>query len=261
MPSSPLPATQAWLWKWEALLPLAQRAGEVVPVEKGGDRRALLLVNPGLGGLPFTSTTLQGALQYLGPGEIAPAHRHTPAAIRFVMQGSGAYTTVDGDACDMLPGDLVLTDSWCWHDHTNEGEESVVWFDGLDLPLVARVESVMFESYSQQIQPIEARNRSENLFSAVGLREVGEMQVAAPGRLLRYPWAETERGLEALHDARGRVMTSLESDDRWVVGGHFCVRDTSHPARFTHAPAAQDRQHDLRRVPRERPVMDRQPAI
>ena len=60
-------------------------------------------------GCPFTSTTLWGAIQYLGPGETAPAHRHTPSAIRFVMTGSGVYTTVDGDACEMEPGDLILT--------------------------------------------------------------------------------------------------------------------------------------------------------
>ena len=93
-------------------------------------------------GLPFTSTTLWGAIQYLGPGETAPAHRHTPSAIRFVMTGSGVYTTVDGDACEMEPGDLILTPNWKWHDHNNYGDEPMVWFDGLDLPLMvdARVD-------------------------------------------------------------------------------------------------------------------------
>ena len=75
-------------------------------IERGGDRRVLALANPGLAGLPYTSSTLWGAIQYLGPGEAAPAHRHTPSAIRFVMVGSGVYTTVNGDACDMEPGDL-----------------------------------------------------------------------------------------------------------------------------------------------------------
>ena len=99
MPDTPLPSTRPWLWKWDTIFPLARRAGELITIERGGDRRVLALANPGLNGLPFTSTTLWGAIQYLGPGETAPAHRHTPSAIRFVMTGSGVYTTVDGDAC------------------------------------------------------------------------------------------------------------------------------------------------------------------
>src|SRR5207247_2112344 len=99
MPEVPVPTTVPWQWKWKTILPLAKRAGEIITIERGGDRRVLALANPGLNGLPFTSTTLWGAIQYLGPGETAPAHRHTPSAIRFVMVGKGAYTTVDGDAC------------------------------------------------------------------------------------------------------------------------------------------------------------------
>ena len=95
MPNVPLPSTQPWLWKWDTIYPLAKRAGEIITVERGGDRRVLALANPGLHGLPFTSSTLWGAIQYLGPGESAPAHRHTASAIRFVMTGTGVYTTVE----------------------------------------------------------------------------------------------------------------------------------------------------------------------
>src|SRR5215467_5877060 len=70
MPEVPLATTQAWLWKWDHILPLAIRAGELITIERGGDRRVLALANPGLKGLPFTSTTLWGALPYLGPGEL-----------------------------------------------------------------------------------------------------------------------------------------------------------------------------------------------
>ena len=136
MPEVPLPTTLPWLWKWDDILPLAKRAGELITLERGGDRRVLALANPGLRGLPFTSTTLWGALQYLGPHESAPAHRHTPSAIRFVLTGSGVYTTVNGDACDMEPGDLILTPIWNWHDHNNKSDQPVVWFDGLDTALV-----------------------------------------------------------------------------------------------------------------------------
>ena len=77
MPDVPIPSTQPWLWKWDTIFPLAKRAGEIITIERGGDRRVLALANPGLNGLPFTSTTLWGAIQYLGPGEIgarAPSH-------------------------------------------------------------------------------------------------------------------------------------------------------------------------------------------
>jgi gentisate 1,2-dioxygenase len=210
MPNVPLPTTQAWLWKWDDVLPLAKRAGELITLERGGDRRVLALANPGLRGLPFTSTTLWGAFQYLGPHESAPAHRHTPNAVRFVLTGSGVYTTVNGDACDMEPGDLVLTPNWTWHDHNNQSDAPMVWFDGLDLPLLTTLESIFFENHPDQLQPVEVHNRSEQSFAGVGLRELSAVTPPAHSPLLRYRWAETERTLDALHRARGGGVTSLE---------------------------------------------------
>ena len=210
MPNVPLPTTQAWLWKWDDVLPLAKRAGELITLERGGDRRVLAFANPGLRGLPFTSTTLWGALQYLGPHESAPAHRHTPNAVRFVLTGSGVYTTVNGDACDMEPGDLILTPNWSWHDHNNQSDQPMVWFDGLDLPLLTTLESIFFENHPNQLQPVEEHNRSEHGFAGVGLRELGVSSPLAHSPLLRYRWAETERTLDALHQARGGPMSSLE---------------------------------------------------
>jgi gentisate 1,2-dioxygenase len=205
----PLPSTDAWLWKWETILPLAKRAGEVVTLDRGGDRRVLALANPGLEGLPFTSTSLWGAIQYLGAREAAPAHRHTPAAIRFVMNGTGATTTVDGDACTMEAGDLVLTPNWNWHDHDNAGDEPVVWFDGLDLPLVTTLESVFFENHPSEAQPQAGRGLSERGFAAPGLRELGARAHPAHSPLLRYAWADTDRALAALMDD-GRALASVE---------------------------------------------------
>jgi gentisate 1,2-dioxygenase len=210
MPEVPLPTTQAWLWKWEDVLPLAKRAGELITLERGGDRRVLALANPGLKGLPFTSTTLWGALQYLGPHESAPAHRHTPSAIRFVLTGAGVYTTVNGDACDMEPGDLILTPIWNWHDHNNRSDEPMVWFDGLDLPLLTTLESIFFENHPDQLQPVDGHNLSEQGFTGVGLREIGASSPIGHSPLLRYRWSETERTLEALHRAHGWSMVSLE---------------------------------------------------
>ncbi|HLH68817.1 MAG TPA: cupin domain-containing protein [Candidatus Dormibacteraeota bacterium] len=210
MPEVPVPVTRPWLWRWEQVLPLAKRAGEIVTIERGGDRRVLAFANPGLNGLPYTSTTLWGAIQYLGPGENAPAHRHTPSAIRFVMTGHGVSTTVDGDACEMEPGDLILTPNWQWHDHNSSGDEPMVWFDGLDLPLVSSLEAVFFENHPRDRQPVQGRNLSEQRFTAVGLREAGAPSMPAHSPLLRYRWTETDRALESIHRLRGGLMASVE---------------------------------------------------
>lgn len=210
MPDVPVPTTRPWLWKWEDILPLAKRAGEIITLDRGGDRRVLAFANPGLRGLPFTSTTLWGAIQYLGPRESAPAHRHSPSAVRFVLTGSGVYTTVNGDAVSMEPGDLILTPNWNWHDHNNGSDAPMVWFDGLDLPLVTTLESIFFEPHPAHVQPVDGRDLSERTFTGVGLREIEAMSPAAHSPLLRYPWGETDRALEAMHRARGGRMTSLE---------------------------------------------------
>lgn len=210
MPEVPLPTTQPWIWKWDDILPLAKRAGEIITIDRGGDRRVLAFANPGLRGLPFTSTSLWGAIQYLGPRESAPAHRHSPSAIRFVMTGSGVYTTVNGDAAHMEPGDLILTPNWNWHDHNNKSDAPMVWFDGLDLPLATMLESVFFEIHPDYVQPVEGHNLSERTFTGVGLREIGAVSPPAHSPLLRYRREETDRALDALYRARGGPMVSLE---------------------------------------------------
>lgn len=213
MPETPLPTTLPWLWRWDTLYALAEKAGRVVTLDRGGDRRVLALVNPGLGGLPFTSTTLWAAIQYLGGRESAPAHRHTPSAIRFVMQGSGAFTTVNGDACSMQAGDLVLTPNWMWHDHTNTGDDPVVWFDGLDLPLVTALESIFFENHPAASQEVVGHDLSQRSLATPGFRDANEAANTARPTLLRYPWEETDRALNELHDSKGGLIISVEYVD------------------------------------------------
>lgn len=209
MPQQPHPKTLPWLWKWSTLLPLAQRAGELITIDRGGDRRVLALCNPGLNGMPYTSTTLWGAIQYLGPGESAPAHRHTPGAIRFVMEGEGVWTTVNGDACDMSPGDLILTPNWHWHDHTNAGSDPMVWFDGLDLPLVGWLESVFFEVYPDNVQPVKSRNGSERFFGT-GTVPANGQEGSLNSPLLRFPYLEVSARLNAMLEEADLDVASLK---------------------------------------------------
>ncbi|MFC4108241.1 cupin domain-containing protein [Micromonospora zhanjiangensis] len=212
---TPQPRSVPWLWSAGVLAPLADRALRLVPVERGGERRVLSFGNPGLGGLPYAAGTLWGAVQCLGPGETAPAHRHSPGAVRFVLEGSGVWTTVDGDPCDMAPGDLVLTPGWNWHEHTSDGSSRMLWFDGLDLPMVEALDAVFFEPYPQDRQPARAEhNLSEARFAGAGRRHVeGSVTGALDPRhspLLVYRWTDTDAELTRLAAARDTAMVSLE---------------------------------------------------
>ncbi|WP_049578756.1 cupin domain-containing protein [Streptomyces sp. SBT349] len=216
---TPRPRAVPWLWRSSAMRPLAERAIRLVPVERGGERRVLSLTNPGLGGRPYAAGTLWGAIQCLGPRETAPAHRHSPGAIRFVIEGEGVWTTVDGDACDMHPGDLVLTPGGAWHDHANGGDGNMFWFDGLDLPMVEALDAVFFEQHPELNQPITgAHNRSEAAYADGGGTPDATMADGAVTRpldpahspLLVYRWAATDERLTRLAAAGDAPLVSVE---------------------------------------------------
>jgi gentisate 1,2-dioxygenase len=213
MPAHPRPQTVPHLWRWTTLRALAVKAGELITIERGGDRRVLSLSNPGLDGAPYASSTLWGAIQYLGPRESAPGHRHTPSAIRFVMEGDGVWTTVNGDACDMHPGDLILTPSWHWHDHNNPADSPMIWFDGLDLPTVKALDAIFFQPFEpDELQPVEGHNISERLWGARAAvpRASGLTAPDGPSPLLVYRWTDIDASLEALHEQRGETLTTIE---------------------------------------------------
>src|SRR5207237_8734921 len=89
-------------------------------------------------------------------GEIAPTHRHVPSALRVVIEGSGAYTTVSGEQTQMQPGDFVTTPNWAWHDHGNETDEPMMWLDGLDMPFILALNAMFYEELGNgyEIQPV-----------------------------------------------------------------------------------------------------------
>ena len=157
MPFHPQPRAVPHLWRWSDLLPLAARSAELVPVGRGGERRAISLGNPGLTGHPYTTPTLWAAIQYLAPGEDAPEHRHTQSAFRFVLEGEGVWTVVDGDPVAMRRGDLLLTPGWAFHGHQNVSDAPMAWLDGLDIPLVAETDQGFFEFGPDQVRNRETR--------------------------------------------------------------------------------------------------------
>lgn len=199
------PTPKAWAtpyrWRGKELRELGARAGDLVPVDRGGDRRVLSLANPSLGGAPYATPTLWGAVQYLGPAETAPAHRHTPAALRFVLEGEGVWTLVNGDPLHMAAGDLILTPSWTWHEHHNPGTTPMTWFDALDLPLVEALGAVFFERGHEPgaARVTAPRSTSESRYGGgPGLLPCdGPSPPAAHSPLLRYPWAATDRALSS----------------------------------------------------------------
>jgi gentisate 1,2-dioxygenase len=142
-------------WRYDELREPLLEAGRIISAEEAV-RRVLILENPALPGESCITNTLYAGLQLLNPGEVAPAHRHTQSALRFVLEGHGAYTSVDGQRHYMSPGDLVLTPAWTWHDHANEGSETVIWLDGLDIPLVRMLDAGFCESPATPTPPVAA---------------------------------------------------------------------------------------------------------
>ena len=122
-----------YLWKWDDIYNGLLQAGELVSLEQS-ERRTIRLINPGVPGTTGATNTVHTSIQLVKPGEIAKAHRHTLTALRFVLRGGGAFTTVEGERFTMNPGDLILTPQWTWHDHYNGTGENIMWLDGHDGP-------------------------------------------------------------------------------------------------------------------------------
>jgi len=199
MPWSPKPKTVPWLWRWPDLHDVARRSGDLIPIERGGDRRAIALSNPGLGGLPYATPTLWAAVQWLNGREVAPAHRHTAQAVRFIISGQGAYSTVEGDKVFLRRGDLVLNPPWLWHDHGSQADEPSIWMDGLDIPLNNYLDAGFFEPYSGDVQPVTEVLDGTILKYGVGqLRPAWEARSADYPPISTYKWADTERALNNL---------------------------------------------------------------
>lgn len=198
MPEAPAPAAIPYVWRWKTLLPLAERAGDLVPVGRGGERRAIALANPGLGGQPYATPTLWAAIQYLGGHEVAPEHRHSQNAFRFVVEGEGVWTVVNGDPVAMRRGDFLLTPGWNFHGHHNETDQPMAWIDGLDIPFVQYSDTGFFEFGSDRVtdESTPHVSRSEKLWGHPGLRPLSGLEDTVSSPMAAYRWEHTESALE-----------------------------------------------------------------
>lgn len=195
-PGKPRPNTRPTFWSYKSLKPLLLQAGELTPIEKA-ERRVLVLANPGHGLEKMqASAAMYLGMQLLLPGEWAPSHRHTPNAVRMIVEGEGAYTTVDGEKCPMSRGDLILTPTGLWHEHGHDGQDPVVWLDVLDLPMVYYMEaSYHVDGDRQKVKPISG----ERAYSRGGVVPTTVFQRSNRAYpMLHYPWVDVRSTLISL---------------------------------------------------------------
>jgi gentisate 1,2-dioxygenase len=226
MPAAPSSYALPHRWQWSTLLAAAARAGDLVPVGRGGERRAIALVNPGLGGRPYATPTLWAAIQYLNARESAPVHRHSQHAFRFVVAGCGVSTVVNGDVVPMRRGDFLPQAGWNWHSHINDSDEPMAWIDGLDVPLQRYVDSTFFETGADYVAPNDVAHtdmpsRSERLWGSAGLRPLSQLGPSPATPLLVYRWAVTDAALAAQLDMEADGVPAT------VSLGHAAVRYTN----------------------------------
>lgn len=190
----PVSPVRAAHWSYGAIRPKIMESGSLITA-KEAERRVLILENPGLSGLSAITRTLYAGFQLILPGEVAPAHRHTQSALRFVIEGAGAFTAVDGERTTMRPGDLVITPSWTWHDHGNPSSEPMVWLDGLDIPLMRSLDASYSEkSQAEQQQLYKAEGLASASFSQ-GLFPVDWKPDRPSTPIFNYPYARTREAL------------------------------------------------------------------
>jgi gentisate 1,2-dioxygenase len=199
------------IWRWKDVQPYLMRASELITTQEA-ERRVLMLENPALKGTTFATTTLYAGLQVILPGEIARTHRHAPNALRFIVEGEGAYTAVEGERVTMKPGDFVTTPNWAWHDHGNLGSEPVVWLDGLDLAFANLFGAHFREEYPQESQPVTRAEGDAGARYGANLLPLEYRPKGAASPVLSYPYDRTREALERLaragapHPAHGHKL-------------------------------------------------------
>ena len=201
VPPSPTTPCQPALWKYADVHPYLMQSGQLITAAEAV-RRVLILENPGLRGQSCITQSLYAGLQVIMPGEIAPSHRHTQSALRFVVEGKGAYTAVDGERTQMKPGDFIITPSWTFHDHGHQGQAQVdapvVWLDGLDIPMLRFFDAGFAENGTTEQQEVtkpEGISRQRYGANMLPVRYTPPFGKTSP--IFSYPY---ERTRDALHE-------------------------------------------------------------
>jgi gentisate 1,2-dioxygenase len=188
------------VWRFDELRPLIMASADVISTTDA-ERRVLSLENPGLPGGHLATDSLYAGIQLIMPGEFARAHRHTAAALRFIIEGSDTYTAVAGEKAYMEPGDFIVTPSWAWHEHRNESVSPTIWLDVLDVPLIRFLGAGFSEHYSQPEFPTKAPPADSQYRFGRNLLPVGYRRESAASPLFSYPYERAREALEHLKAA------------------------------------------------------------
>jgi gentisate 1,2-dioxygenase len=247
--AQPRPNCVPALWRYEEMRPYLMESGKLITADEA-ERRVLMIENPGLKGVPQITQSLYAGLQLVLPGEVTATHRHAAAALRFVIEGDGAYTSVDGTKITMHPGDFILTPSWTYHDHGNLTDTPVVWMDGLDIPIVNMLDSSFAEHYPGGTKPV--------------LEEIGDSPVSFPYSRMRA-LAKKAPGYR-IHYGAEPTMPTIDAWLGFLPGGFktepyrstdatvFCVAEGHGQSRIGDETFAWG-QHDIFMVPSWVPVI------
>jgi gentisate 1,2-dioxygenase len=215
VPDEPVTRCVPAIWHFDEVKSLVMEAGGLITADEA-ERRVLMLQNPGLGE-PRVTNTLFAGIQMIMPGEIATAHRHVSSAIRFVLDGEGAYTAVEGEKAFMAPGDFVITANWAPHDHGNPSNKPMLWLDVLDAPAINFFETSFGEDFPTPTQPTSRQDGDSLSFYGSGVLPDGA-PVLKRTPVINYTYARTrpivERMLKAgdvdkRHGARVRYANPV----------------------------------------------------
>jgi gentisate 1,2-dioxygenase len=196
----PKPKCVPALWRFEDAKKLVLEAGDVITAEEA-ERRVLVLENPALRGQAKVTNTLFAGIQMIMPGEVADVHRHVSSAIRFVMDGQGAYTAVEGEKTIMSPGDFVITANWAPHDHGNTSDQPMLWLDVLDMPTVNHFETSFAEHFDEKTQKVTRQDGDSFAFFGSGVLPDGTQANPKRTPVINYTYAKMRPILERLHKA------------------------------------------------------------
>jgi len=188
------------IWRFSDVKAMVMESADLISA-KEAERRVLVLENPALRGQSRITQTLYAGLQLIMPGEVAAAHRHTASAIRLIMDGAGAYTSVEGERTYMSPGDFVLTANWTTHDHGNTTDTPMIWLDVLDLPTVNFFEAMFAEHLDEESQPVRHADGDSAAFYASGVLPDGAVIATKRSPVVNYTYARTRPILDRMRKA------------------------------------------------------------
>lgn len=202
VPPAPATPCQPALWTYADVRPYLLQSGQLITAREAV-RRVLILENPGLRGQSCITQSLYAGLQVIMPGEVAPSHRHTQSALRFVVEGHGAYTAVNGERTQMKPGDFIITPSWTFHDHGHQGraevDAPVVWLDGLDIPMLRFFDAGFSENGTarqQEVTKPDGFSRQRYGANMLPVRDTPPFGLTSP--IFSYPYDRTREALYEL---------------------------------------------------------------